>query len=70
MWDQEHLSADYETATTVGSRHGTPIVYRVDTKTMSADGYLFYQSVNGVWLTKEVPVRYLSIDNGHESTID
>ena len=61
-----HLSKDYETAITVGSRHGKPVVYRVNTKQMNAgkigaDGYLFYLSVNVVWLTKEVPVRYLSI---------
>jgi len=56
-----HLSKDYETAKTVGSRHGKPIVYRVNTKQMTEDGYQFYLSVNGVWLTKEVPVRYLCI---------
>lgn len=26
---------------------------------MAKDGFVFYQSVNGVWLTKEVPVKYL-----------
>ena len=54
-----HLSADYETAVKVGQRHGKPFVYRVKAGEMSADGYKFFQSVNGVWLTKEVPVRYL-----------
>ena len=56
-----HLSKDYETAKTVGSRHGKPFVYQVNAKKMAADGYPFYLSVNGVWLTKEVSVRYLSI---------
>ena len=56
-----HLSKDYETAKTVGSRHGNPVVYRVNAKQMAEDGYQFYLSVNGVWLTKEVPVQYLSI---------
>lgn len=56
-----HLSKDYETAKTVGSRHGKPSVYQVNAKKMAADGYPFYLSVNGVWLTKEVSVRYLSI---------
>ena len=56
-----HLSKDYETAKTVGSRHGKPVVYRVNAKQMAEDGYPFYLSVNGVWLTKEVPVQYLSI---------
>lgn len=55
-----HLSANYETAVQVGKRHGKPVVYRVDAQKMVQDGFEFYVSVNGVWLTKEVPVRYLS----------
>lgn len=54
-----HLSQDTETAVKVGSRHGRAVVYRVKSGRMAADGYLFYRSVNGVWLTKEVPVQYL-----------
>lgn len=54
-----HLSADKDTAVTVGKRHGKTIVYKVLTKEMESDGYVFYKSVNGVWLTKEVPVKYL-----------
>lgn len=54
-----HLSKDIETATNVGKRHGNPIVYSVDCKKMIVDGYKFYLSVNDVWLTKEVPVKYL-----------
>ena len=41
------------------ARPGKPVVYKVNTKQMQADGYVFYQSVNGVWLTKHVPVKYL-----------
>ena len=55
-----HLSSDIDTAIKVGSRHGKPIVYVVDTKSMVNDGYKFYLSVNKVWLTKCVPVKYLS----------
>lgn len=54
-----HLSSDPDTAIKVGSRHGKPVVYEVATKEMQADGYTFFQSVNGVWLTKQVPVKYL-----------
>lgn len=54
-----HLSGDYETAVKVGSRHGKPVIYKVNARQMQADGYVFYQSVNGVWLTKHVPVKYL-----------
>ncbi|MDD6440690.1 MAG: RNA 2'-phosphotransferase [bacterium] len=54
-----HLSGDEATATIVGSRHGRPVVYEVLASQMYNDGYEFFQSVNGVWLTKEVPVQYL-----------
>lgn len=54
-----HLSVDYDTAVKVGSRHGKPVVYRIDAKEMDKDGYDFYLSLNGVWLTKAVPVKYL-----------
>ena len=54
-----HLSKDEETAVNVGKRHGKPVVYKVHSGEMHRDGYVFYQSVNGVWLTKSVPVKYL-----------
>lgn len=56
-----HLSADTDTARVVGKRHGKPVIFCVDCKRMSEDGYKFYLSVNGVWLTKEVPARYLRL---------
>ena len=55
-----HLSSDKETARKVGSRHGRPVIYRVDCRRMVQDGFPFYLSANKVWLTKEVPVQYLS----------
>ena len=54
-----HLSSDKETALKVGSRHGKPVVFLVDSRRMSADGIPFFKSENGVWLTKFVPVEYL-----------
>ena len=54
-----HLSSDISTAKKVGSRHGKPVIYTVDCRKMSADGYKFYLSANNVWLTKTVPVSYL-----------
>ena len=54
-----HLSKDEDTATKVGTRHGKPVVYHVLAKKMYDDGYKFFISVNGVWLTKTVPVKYL-----------
>ena len=55
-----HLSGDYDTARKVGARHGSPRVYQINAARMAADGYVFYRSVNGVWLTKAVPTLYLT----------
>ena len=55
-----HLSIDEETAVNVGSRHGEPYIIKVDCKQMVQDGYKFYLSNNNVWLTKSVPVKYLT----------
>lgn len=57
-----HLSIDVKTATNVGKRHGTPVIFQVNAEQMQKDGYDFFQSVNGVWLTKEVPAKYLELE--------
>ena len=62
-----HLSSDYNTAVSVGSRHGRPVVYTVDTEQMIKDGIAFFLSRNGVWLTKRVPVEYLKKNSPGES---
>lgn len=54
-----HLSTDYETAISVGGRHGSPIVYAINSAKMYNDGFRFYKSINGTWLTKYVPVMYI-----------
>ena len=54
-----HLSSDTETARKVGGRHGKPVIYTVDCKKMTEDGYKFFLSANGIWLTKAVPPEYL-----------
>ena len=54
-----HLSKDVETARNVGARHGKPVIYEVKSGKMSKAGIKFYQSVNGVWLVKAVPLKYL-----------
>ena len=56
-----HLSGDRETAETVGRRHGKPVIYLVHSGRMSRDGYAFFLSRNGVWLTKSVPAGYLTL---------
>ena len=54
-----HLPPDPKTAKKVGQRHGKPVIYLVDAGQMQRDGYSFYRSANGVWLTKVVPAPYL-----------
>lgn len=57
-----HLSADKETATAVGKRHGKLIILKVKALAMQNDGYKFYLSDNQVWLTEYVPTDYLLFD--------
>ncbi|WP_041540489.1 RNA 2'-phosphotransferase [Catenulispora acidiphila] len=54
-----HLSPDKETAVKVGSRHGKPAVLAVAAARMHAEGYTFFVTGNGVWLTDAVPAEYL-----------
>ncbi len=55
-----HLSQDKETATSVGMRHGKPIILTIKTKLMFDDGIEFYLSENEVWLTDFVEAKYIS----------
>ena len=65
-----HLSADIETAIKVGQRHGNPVVLEVAAGQMFATGSVFLRSDNGVWLTEQVPVRYLQRASGNGSADD
>ncbi|MBD5551556.1 MAG: RNA 2'-phosphotransferase [Lachnospiraceae bacterium] len=53
-----HLSKDIETALKVGKRHGEPVILKIHSGVMYKDGYKFYLSENGVWLTKKVDAKY------------
>lgn len=54
-----HLSKDKETATKVASRRGVPQILTVRSGAMYRDGFKFYLSENNVWLTDEVPAKYI-----------
>jgi putative RNA 2'-phosphotransferase len=55
-----HLSVDRATAHRVGARRqGEVGILEIDAAGMAADGYPFYRSANGVWLTGHVPPEYL-----------
>jgi putative RNA 2'-phosphotransferase len=55
-----HLSADVGTARNVGSRHGVPVILKIDARRMTEDGIRFMQSQNGVWLCDAVLPTYFS----------
>jgi len=55
-----HLSADEKTARAVGKRYGAPVVLTIAAQPMQQHGLRFYQAENGVWLTLNVPVAFIS----------
>jgi putative RNA 2'-phosphotransferase len=54
-----HLSANIDTALTVGKRHGQAVILTVKAAQMQRAGHVFYCSENSVWLTDHVPVEFL-----------
>ena len=54
-----HLSADLDTARQVGQRHGKVVILKVQAQLMHTQGYKFFLSKNGVWLTDKVPVEFI-----------
>jgi len=58
-----HLSADPDTAQSVGQRHGEPVVLTVRAGEMMQTGMMFFLSANGVWLTETVPYGYIDEPN-------
>jgi len=53
-----HLSDNRQTAMIVGQRHGKPAIIGIKSKAMNRNGYRFYLSTNGVWLTEYVPPEF------------
>lgn len=56
-----HLSADVETARTVGGRRGRPVVLEVAAGELHRAGSSFYLASNGVWLVAQVPPDFLTV---------
>lgn len=57
-----HISSQYDTAVTVGQRHGTPVVLVIRAADFAADGHELFLSANGVWQTKAVPPEYFTVE--------
>jgi putative RNA 2'-phosphotransferase len=56
-----NLSLDKSTAAAVGLRRGPPVILAIRAEDMKADGHTFYCSTNGVWLTDQVPPKYIEL---------
>jgi putative RNA 2'-phosphotransferase len=54
-----HLSVNEQTAFEVGKRHGKPIVLKIKAEEMYLRDFKFYLSDNNVWLTKNIPTKYI-----------
>jgi len=46
----------------VGKRHGKPLLIEIDAAVLVTDGWVFYQTSDNVWLTTNIPVKYLKIE--------
>lgn len=57
-----HLSTNIDTATSVGSRRGKPIILRVRSGEMHKSDCFFFRSENGVWLTEAVSPEYIEFN--------
>ncbi len=71
-----HLSETIDMAKEIGARHGTPFIIEIETKKLVDNGWDFYKTEQDVWLTSEIPVKYLSfmpwdftIDNKIKDTL-
>ena len=59
-----HMTDNIKVAHSVGKRYSKyeqPVVLTIDSNAMYANGFKFYLSENGVWLTDNVPAKYISL---------
>lgn len=56
-----HLTPDRSIAAAVGARYGSLVILEIASGGMFRDGYRFFQTTNGVWLTDQVPPGYLRV---------
>lgn len=55
-----HLSNNAEAALRIGRIYGKPHVFKISSGEMYRKGFKFYLSENEVWMTKRVPVQFIS----------
>lgn len=56
-----HLTTDSQLALSVGGRHGTPCLLRVDAARAHAEGIVFYKANYTFWLADAVPGRFIHL---------
>ncbi len=56
-----HLTRSLQTARSVGGRYGRPVILTIDAAGMHAEGFEFFMSQNGVWLTQRVPFEFITL---------
>ena len=54
-----HLSESEEKAKIIGARHGVPVVLKIDCDAMERDGFKFFKSEDGVYLSDDIPIKYI-----------
>lgn len=60
-----HLSPDEATARVVAARrHGENALLRVEAGRMAREGFVFFLSDNGVWLTDNAPPAFITVSEG------
>jgi putative RNA 2'-phosphotransferase len=55
-----HMAADPETAKVAARRWGSPLLLKIAALEMHTQGFEFYSPTEGLWLTNEVPARFIS----------
>ena len=55
-----HLTPDIDLARSVGSRHGKPILLRVDAQRAHAEGVVFYSANRNFWLVDQLPAKFFN----------
>ena len=56
-----HLTSNPATGEAVGRRYGQPVVLRIASGAMAAQGHVFLRSANDVWLVEAVPPNFISM---------
>lgn len=56
-----HLSETIDMAKQIGARHGSPVVLSIDIEAMISAGYKFYKAQNAIWLTGDIPSKFLKV---------